>query len=53
MREGGRGLMLVKALSDQWSRYFVHESGGKVVWALCTLPQPETGAGGGFIASAR
>jgi anti-sigma regulatory factor (Ser/Thr protein kinase) len=31
--EGGRGLMLVEALSDQWSWYAV--PGGKVVWAIC------------------
>jgi len=36
IREGGRGLMLVEAISDQWSWYFTHETGGKVVWALCT-----------------
>jgi anti-sigma regulatory factor (Ser/Thr protein kinase) len=34
--EGGRGLMLVGALSDRWSWYSVPETGGKVVWALCT-----------------
>jgi anti-sigma regulatory factor (Ser/Thr protein kinase) len=33
--EGGRGLMLVDAISDQWSWYSVHAIGGKVVWALC------------------
>jgi len=36
IREGGRGLMLVDAISDKWSWYFVRETGGKVVWALCT-----------------
>jgi anti-sigma regulatory factor (Ser/Thr protein kinase) len=39
--EGGRGLMLVGAISDQWSWYATHEYGGKVVWALLT----EAGAG--------
>jgi len=33
--EGGRGLMLVDAISDQWSWYSVPGIGGKVVWALC------------------
>lgn len=36
--EGGRGLMLVEAISDQWSWYLAHETGGKVVWALCNTP---------------
>jgi anti-sigma regulatory factor (Ser/Thr protein kinase) len=35
IREGGRGLMLVDAISDQWSWYSVPGIGGKVVWALC------------------
>src|SRR5260370_14466272 len=34
IREGGRGLMLVDAISDQWSWYSV--PGGKVVWAVCS-----------------
>jgi anti-sigma regulatory factor (Ser/Thr protein kinase) len=33
--EGGRGLMLVAAMSDRWSWYPVPETGGKIVWALC------------------
>lgn len=32
--EGGRGLLLVAALSDQWDWYLA-EAGGKVVWAVC------------------
>jgi anti-sigma regulatory factor (Ser/Thr protein kinase) len=35
IREGGWGLLLVETISDQWSWYFVPETGGKVVWALC------------------
>jgi anti-sigma regulatory factor (Ser/Thr protein kinase) len=34
VQEGGRGLMLVEAMSDQWSWYFMQETGGKVTWAL-------------------
>ncbi len=33
--EGGRGLLLVEALSDQWNWYVPPETGGKMVWALC------------------
>ena len=36
IRDGGWGLMLVEAISDQWSWYSVPETGGKVVWALCS-----------------
>jgi anti-sigma regulatory factor (Ser/Thr protein kinase) len=36
--EGGRGLMLVEAISDQWNWYSVQDrEGGKVVWALSVL----------------
>jgi anti-sigma regulatory factor (Ser/Thr protein kinase) len=42
--EGGRGLMLVGAVSDRWSWYPVPETGGKVVWALCG-PSVERGSG--------
>ena len=38
--EGGRGLMLVGALSDRWSWYPVPGTGGKVVWALCSADSP-------------
>ena len=31
--DGGRGLMLVDALSTRWSWYFPREWSGKVVWA--------------------
>ena len=34
--ESGRGLLLVEALSRQWSWYPTPEPGGKVVWALMT-----------------
>jgi hypothetical protein len=40
--EGGRGLFLVAALSQQWNWYPSRESGGKVVW--CEL-QLTTGNG--------
>ena len=33
--EGGRGLLLVEALSAKWDWYAHTEMGGKVVWALC------------------
>jgi anti-sigma regulatory factor (Ser/Thr protein kinase) len=34
--EGGRGLMLVEAVSKQWDWYIVPDGiEGKVVWALC------------------
>jgi hypothetical protein len=36
--EGGRGLMLVEAVSVRWDWYPI--PGGKVVWALCGCPQP-------------
>ncbi len=32
--EGGRGLLLVEAISHRWSWYATPEQGGKVVWAL-------------------
>jgi anti-sigma regulatory factor (Ser/Thr protein kinase) len=35
IRESGRGLMLVEAISDRWSWYSAPGTGGKVVWALC------------------
>jgi anti-sigma regulatory factor (Ser/Thr protein kinase) len=31
--ENGRGLLLVETISTRWNWYFVHDSGGKVVWA--------------------
>ena len=36
--ESGRGLLLVDAISDQWDWYFSRETGGKVVWALASMP---------------
>jgi anti-sigma regulatory factor (Ser/Thr protein kinase) len=36
LNEHGRGLLLVEALSDQWSWYVPPELGGKVVSALVT-----------------
>lgn len=35
--EGGRGLLLVEAISSQWDWYATQERGGKVVWALSAL----------------
>ncbi len=35
--EGGRGLLLVSALSDRWAFYRPH-TGGKVVWCSLDLP---------------
>jgi hypothetical protein len=32
---GGRGLLLVEALSAEWGTYAPERSSGKVVWALC------------------
>jgi anti-sigma regulatory factor (Ser/Thr protein kinase) len=32
--EGGRGLMLVEALSEQWGAYVPEGGGGKVVWGV-------------------
>jgi anti-sigma regulatory factor (Ser/Thr protein kinase) len=32
--EGGRGLLLVEAVSQRWDWYFPREAGGKVVWAI-------------------
>jgi len=46
--EGGRGLMLVDAMSERWSWYPDPETGGKVVWALCG-PSAEMGAGNALL----
>ena len=35
--EGGRGLMIVAALSAKWD-WFPAPRGGKVVWAECAIP---------------
>lgn len=32
--EGGRGLLLVEALSKQWDWYLLPELGGKEIWAI-------------------
>jgi anti-sigma regulatory factor (Ser/Thr protein kinase) len=44
IHEGGRGLMLVDAMSERWSWYPIPETSGKVVWALCG-PSAERGSG--------
>jgi anti-sigma regulatory factor (Ser/Thr protein kinase) len=36
--EGGRGLLIVEALSERWSWYPARQWGGKVVWAVISLP---------------
>jgi anti-sigma regulatory factor (Ser/Thr protein kinase) len=36
--EGGRGLAIVDALSDDWASYPARDRGGKVTWALITDP---------------
>jgi hypothetical protein len=36
--EQGRGLMLVEAVSEQWSWSACAEGGGKFVWAIVRLP---------------
>jgi anti-sigma regulatory factor (Ser/Thr protein kinase) len=32
--EGGRGLLLVEAVSTKWGSYQAEESSGKIVWAV-------------------
>lgn len=36
--EGGRGLLLVEAICQQWNWYLSAEPSGKVVWCLVMLP---------------
>lgn len=38
--EGGRGLLLVANLSEEWGAYVPEGSSGKVVWAACTVQAP-------------
>jgi anti-sigma regulatory factor (Ser/Thr protein kinase) len=35
--ESGRGLYLVQAFSERWGSYATPQTGGKVVWALCSM----------------
>ncbi len=35
--ESGRGLYLVQAFSERWGSYSIPQTGGKVVWALCSM----------------
>ena len=37
--ESGRGLVLVLAFSERWGTYSTPQTGGKVVWALCSTLQ--------------
>jgi Histidine kinase-like ATPase domain len=34
--EGGRGLLLVEAVSSRWGWYLIQGGTGKVVWAVCS-----------------
>jgi anti-sigma regulatory factor (Ser/Thr protein kinase) len=43
--EGGRGLMIVAALSERWD-YYPSAGGGKVVWAELAIPPGMLGAAG-------
>lgn len=36
MSDGGRGPILVDAISERWAWVFASDTGGKVVWALCS-----------------
>jgi anti-sigma regulatory factor (Ser/Thr protein kinase) len=38
--EGGRGLLLVETLSEQWGWYPAKDIGGKWVWCTVTANQP-------------
>ena len=40
--EGGRGLLLVGALSTRWNWYLTQEPTGKVVWCELEADQPES-----------
>jgi anti-sigma regulatory factor (Ser/Thr protein kinase) len=43
--DGGRGLLLVEALSDQWDWYAIDQpEGGKIVWATLGPPTPAPAA---------
>jgi anti-sigma regulatory factor (Ser/Thr protein kinase) len=39
--EGGRGLLLVEAISDQWNWYQPNGWEGKIVWAEVSLTSPD------------
>lgn len=36
LSDGGRGLLLVDAMSERWEWYLARDTEGKVVWALCS-----------------
>lgn len=38
--EGGRGLLLVAALTDRWGWYPCADGPGKTVWAVCAVGAP-------------
>jgi anti-sigma regulatory factor (Ser/Thr protein kinase) len=42
--EGGRGLMLVRALSKEWN-YYLPPSGGKTVYCVISAERPADGRG--------
>jgi hypothetical protein len=46
--EGGRGLLLVEALSQDWG-YYRPWAGGKVVWCALRLTEPSVSLAGGRV----
>lgn len=42
--ESGRGLYLVQAFSERWGSYTTPQTGGKVVWALCSMNSDQPAA---------
>jgi len=42
--ESGRGLCLVQAFSERWGSYATPHTGGKVVWALCSVDADQPAA---------
>ena len=42
--ERGRGLLLVQAFSERWGSYATPQTGGKVVWALCSIDADQPAA---------
>ena len=42
--ESGRGLCLVQAFSERWGSYATPQTGGKVVWALCSMDADQPAA---------
>ena len=42
LAEGGRGLILVESLSEEWGAYVPEQGGGKVVWAYLAQEEGES-----------